>query len=494
MCYCYKNKKMTRTFDLQQSQRREDEIETERAYEIIPNRNTRASEVTYTKVGGLSQPQNGTAMEVVFRTVQGTNTQSSHSTMPNIEPTSQEFHSGSACNDPHRMYHILTNENEPTIGKNGGPVFPSTPPDLETDSPELSSVYDDDVAKKDSQTSLFSALDHTKPKGQGQPGQQGEIKDPQHANNLRLASNSQVLLAHTPPMVVYETIDKFESQKAMVLPGQPVYSTQGVCLVNKSKSNNAVEGLPKMAASKTETVKKTTEAIDTSTAGGQHENVNSDMPSATIPEETEVSQGACVGSGSQADGNTESKQRKVSAIKRSTKKLPIYDVVTKQDLMTSVGDTKGAIYSTLDHTKPCSQKTSRQSEDTYNSLQHTKNSRLAHSVSGFSVLLMPVPPTVVYETIDNPTEVATALPSQTVYSTLGTPKYSTSDRRTKSTSGIRNEAATGLNDCSATGSNTAAVGRNSPSAVEGMGGMLVPPKSEKGQIVRRDAFTLTNQQ
>ena len=35
MCYCYKNRKMKRTFDLQQSQEREGNVRTERAYELV---------------------------------------------------------------------------------------------------------------------------------------------------------------------------------------------------------------------------------------------------------------------------------------------------------------------------------------------------------------------------------------------------------------------------------------------------------------------------
>ena len=413
---------MNRTFDLQQSQRREDNVRTERAYEIATNGNTRASEVTY-----LTRPQNGTAMEtqsMVYDTVQGTNTQSSYSTIPNVESTSpQEFHRESACNDPHRVYHILTNENEPT---NRGTLLegpPSNQPELETGSAEL-----------------------------------------------------RVLLTHAP---VYETIDKPESQKDTALPGQPVYSTLEApkySLVNKkSKSTSAVEGLPKKAAGKTGTVhKNTTEALDMSTAGGRGGNGHSDT-GATVPEETEVSQGTRGGTEFHGEGDPQSKHRKVSAVERSTKKLPNYDVVTKQDLTTAAlaGD---AIYSSLDHTKPQSQKTSHENEDTYNTLQHTKNSQLAHSVSDSRG----IPPMVAYETIDGPREAKTmALPGQPVYSTLGTPKYSLANKKSKSTSdaeGLRREATTELHDSSATGSSTAGrekVGQNSPS---GMGNTLVPSK------------------
>ena len=473
MCYCYKNKKIKLTFDLQQSQRREDNVQ--RAYEIVLSGHTSTSEVTYTTVGGSMQPQNETAMEtplVVYDTVQGTNTQSSYSTTPNSEPTShQEFQRESTCNDPHRVYHILTNENEPT---NGGSVVNSK-------GPIKSSVYHV-VAKKDlpnSKAALYNALDHTKRKGREKPGKQDEIEDYntlQHPKNLRLAhsaSDSRVLLTHAPPIVVYETIDKPEAQKATALPGQPVYSTLEApkySLVNKkSKSTSAVEGLPKTAAGGPETVNKnTTEAIDTNTAGGWDGNGNSDTASATVPEETEVSQGACGGSGSQTEVNTESKQSMVSAVKCSTKKLPNYDVVTKQDLMTSLGDTTRAVYSTLDHTKPRTPKTVRESEDMYNSLQHDKNTRLAHNVSDSRVLLMSVHPTVVYETIDTPREVkATALSGQAVYSTLGKTKCNIADKKSKSTSGIRNEAANGLNVSSATGSSRAGMETNSPSTVEG---------------------------
>ena len=489
LCYCYKNRKMKRTFDLQQSQGREDNIRTERTYEIIRNGDRRttgeASEVIYTTEGSdvaISQP---TAMEtqpVVYDTV---------NTLPNSER--QESRRESACNDPHhRVYHILTNEKRTqTNSKTEDSV-------AVTDSAELSSVYDV-VAKKDlsSPDTLYSALDHAKPKGRGRQKtgkQEIEMEDYntlQHAKNSRLVhsvSDSRVLLMHVPPTSVYETIDKPESRKAAALPGQPLYSpleAPKYSLVNKkSKSTSAVEGLRNKAAGNTETVNKNTaEALNTSTVGGQIGEGNSDAVCSTLPEERRASHSKYGRtSESQAERDTESKESRASAVTRSTKKLPNYDVITKQDLPSLDGEAKGAIYSALDHTKPRSRKTSRESNDTYNSLQHAKNLRLAHSVSDSRVTHKQVAPTVVYETIDKPREAkATALPGQPVYSTLGTPKYSLVNRKSKSTSGVeglRKQAGTVFDNFSATGNSTAGmeeVDQTSPSTKESMGSALDPP-------------------
>ena len=486
MCYCYKDRKMKRTFDLQQSRGREDNIQTERTYEIVPNGDRRttgeASEVTYTTEGGdvaISQP---TAMETqpVYDTV---------NTLPNSEQ--QKSRRESACNDPHRVYHILTNEKRT---QNNSKTEDSV---AVTDSAELSSV-NDVVAKKDlsSPDTLYSALDHAKPKGRGRQKtgkQEIEMEDYntlQHAKNSRLVhsvSDSQVLLMHVPPTVVYETIDKPESRKAAVPPGQPLYSPLGApkySLVNKkSKSTSAVEGLRNKAAGNTETLNKNTaEALNTSTVGGQIGKGNSDAVCSTLPGERRASHGKYGRtSESQAERNTESKQSSVSVVTRSTKKLPNYDVITKQDLSSLDGNAKGAIYSALDHTKPRSRKTSRESNDTYNSLEHAKNPRLAHSVSDSRVIHKQVAPTVVYETIDKPREAKDmALPGQPVYSTLGTPKYSLVNKKSKSTSaveGLRKQAGTVFDNSSATGNSTAGmekVGQNSPSTKESMGGTLDP--------------------
>ena len=125
-------------------------------------------------------------METKLPVVQGTNTQSLYNTTPNVEPASpvpQESQRENACYDPHRVYHILTNENKPqTNGK-------TKAEDLEMDSAELSSVYDV-VAKKNlliPKQLLYSALAHTKPKGREQPGKQEDYNTLQHAKSSRLS-------------------------------------------------------------------------------------------------------------------------------------------------------------------------------------------------------------------------------------------------------------------------------------------------------------------
>ena len=512
MCCCYKKNKMKQSFDLQQSQGREDNFRTDRAYEMAPNVDTR-TDVEATKV---TPPATRETPPVAYDIVQSTNIRSSS----NIEPTlPQESQGDSACNDPHRVYHILTNENKPpTNGRYEGPVAEGHPLELET--ADLSSVYEV-VSKKDLPTSpdikaaVYSALDHAKPQVQQKTGKQEKEDDYntlQHAKNSRLAhsvSDSRVLLKHVPPTAVYETIDKPKTPIATALPGQPVYSTLGApkySLVNKrSKSTSAVEGLRKKAAGKhAQAITVETSTAEVSTPGVPYGNRNPDTVGATIPEETGES---CRGTASQAEDNTES--RHVKKTSHSTNKLPNYEVVSKQDLSSTAGD---AIYSALDHTKPRSRKTSQES-DTYNSLQHAK---LAHSVSDSRVLLMSLPPTVVYETIDTSKAArAAALPGQPVYSTVGTPKYSMADKKSKSTSameGLRKAAATGLDNSSAAersgvkdcafggivkvGSNSPPTMKalispklplqSSPSTNEPLGGTLVSPKLPPLKEVHRE--------
>jgi hypothetical protein len=142
----------------------------------------------------------------------------------------------------------------------------------------------------------------------------------------------------------------------------------------------------------------------------------------------------------------------------------MYDVVMKKDPPTSP-DTKEAIYSILDHTKP---QGDVKGED-YSTLQHAKKSRLAHSVSDSHV-----PPMGVYETIGKPGAAqATVRPGQPVYSSLGTPRYSLVNRKTKSSSameGIQRETGVQLNTTSTTATeNSKKIPARYPSVlIEGM--------------------------
>lgn len=272
ICYCYNSRKIKRTFPLQQSQhRRGGEVRTERVYETVTNSNlatqVEATEATYSiaiegnaDAGAMVTPQ---VYDTVTNTRRNGANQSSYSTIPNIQPSSEI--NGNNVNDPHRVYHIVTNENE--NGKDGknegvsynvveGPIGNLLPPS--DDAAEACSVYDV-VTKKDLQTSpdtkeaIYSALDHTKP----QTGQEESTYNTlQHTRSTRLGhsvSDSHVL-------VVYDTIDKPKS--AMAIPPRPgaVYGSLDVrnsakySMVNKkSLSTSAVEGLRKGTTSRLNT-------------------------------------------------------------------------------------------------------------------------------------------------------------------------------------------------------------------------------------------------
>ena len=218
------------------------------------------SEVTYASVGVETPP-------VGHDIVWDTNTQS-FSTTPNIEITPQE---SSASNDQHVVYRIPLNNGRTEGCAVEGPSNPSVletgctegnPMNKPTNKPrEVLGVTQYDIVDlstlaADTTGAVYCALDHTKPQSQKKVNEsEGTYNTLQHTNSSRLShsiSDSQVLLSHVPPAVVYDTINKREPKMATAPQGQPVYSTLEMpmySMVNKkSKSKSTMELCKKVPA------------------------------------------------------------------------------------------------------------------------------------------------------------------------------------------------------------------------------------------------------
>jgi hypothetical protein len=111
----------------------------------------------------------------------------------------------------------------------------------------------------------------------------------------------------------------------------------------------------------------------------------------------------------------------------STKQSSTQEIVSNPHESHDENSHKETLYSTLDHTKPLN---ASNPEEDYNTLQHAKNSRLAHSISDTYVPL--------YDTIDKPRTAQATLPpgGQPVYCSLENSRQSVASRKSKSTSTV----------------------------------------------------------